>query len=202
MITNNPHKSKEFMSKAMKECKTSDDMNYSTFYNSSNYVSPGIHARSFYKLYLSLVSEGDKWLDLGCGSANFICKAIDEAGVDIKGIEVVEESCKIAIKNGIDCHLGSISEPFPYGDESFTLVTATDVLEHLHPNHVERVLKEAYRVCKVGGHAMFAPFPKPDKTGIIHLTVQSTDWWVKQCELVGFAFVKKVNDYGFVLKKL
>lgn len=199
--TKNPHKNVDYMKKAMKESLSPSSFDYKKFYNDINYVSPGVHAKKFYSTCMSLLESNGFWLDLGCGTASYISDAIKEKNISLYGIEVVEKSVEIANKNGVKCVEGSVSDPFPFEDSMFDLVSATDVLEHLHPNDVESTLTNSFRVCKKGGHAVFAPYTKPDATGLIHLTVKPTSWWIKQCEKAGFTFIKRINDYGILLSK-
>lgn len=197
----NPHKSKEYISKVINKYHTKTDMDYNTFYNEINYISPGIHINYYYDECLSLVNDNDQWLDLGCGSAHYIKKAITDKSIRLHGIEIVDKSVKNANENGVICVKGSISEIFPYKDQKFDFVTATDVLEHLHPSHVDFTLKEIHRVLKDNHFALLAPFPKEDATGYIHLTVQPTSWWIKQCEKIGFKFIEETGLCGIIIKK-
>ena len=80
-------------------------------------------------------------------------------------------------------------------------MTCTDVLEHLHPAHVNTALEEIYRVLKEGGIALLAPATKNDKTGYFHLTIESKSWWVDMMESSGFKFVEYVGQDGISLKK-
>ena len=200
---------------ALSKHSSNGELDYDGFYNEINYVSPGIHILPHYKKCLSLLKDGESWMDAGCGCGHHLKQAITDKNIKLFGMDVVEKSVDAAINNGINCVKHSISEPFPYEDDHFDLVTSTDVLEHLSPNHVDLALSEIYRVTKRGKHAMLAPHPKPDGSGLIHLTVKPTSWWREQCEKVGFTFVEYCGDgkgtvggaehydgKGIVLKKL
>ena len=166
------------------------ELDYDKFYNEINYVSPGIHMKPHYSECLSLLENGGSWLDAGCGCGHYLKQAVGEKNIKLFGMDVVEKSVATAIDNGICCIKHSIADPFPYSDEKFDLVTSTDVLEHLCPQDVDTALSEIHRVLKPSHHAMLAPHTSPDRTGLIHLTVQPKEWWVDQCEKVGFTFVK------------
>ncbi|MQF98290.1 MAG: class I SAM-dependent methyltransferase [SAR202 cluster bacterium] len=182
------------------------ELDYDKFYNEINYVSPGIHFKSYYGDCLRLVDEGDSWLDAGCGTGSYIRDAITDKGINLFGMDVVDRSVEAAIENGISCIKHSVSDPFPYEDDTFDLVTSTDVLEHLCTHHVHDALSEIYRVIKPSKHAMLAPHTTPDRSGLIHLTVKPVEWWIEQCEKVGFSFIRKCGTgqwfgKGLVLKK-
>jgi ubiquinone/menaquinone biosynthesis C-methylase UbiE len=200
--TTNPHKSVEYMRQSIAKCMNEEGINYDAFYNDINYVSPGIHIMKYYDKCISLINEKDSWLDLGCGSAHYIVKAIEDKDIDLHGIEVVDKSVELANQNGVNCLKGSIAEKLPYNDNTFNLLTATDVLEHLHPKDVSFSLKEAHRVLKDDCYALLAPFPKPDKTGVIHLTVEPLSWWIDKCAKAGLTFIEKCGEYGLVFKKI
>ena len=59
----------------------------------------------------------------------------------------------------------------------------------LTEDQVDSALKEIFRVLKSNHYALLAPATKPDLTGYFHLTVESKEWWVEQCEKIGFLFI-------------
>ena len=197
----NPHKDIEAIKSAYSRCYNENSMDYETFYNDLEYVSPGIHLENYYNQCIELLKNNESWLDVGCGSGNILKKAISDKDIELHGMDIVRKSVDNAIENGINCIKNSVSEKYPYEDETFHLVTATDVLEHLHKNDVNSALTEIYRVLKKDHYAMLAPSTKPDMTGYFHLTVESKDWWLDQCNKVGFIFVEYIGEYGIIFKK-
>ena len=186
----NPHRSVKYIKKSFAKHYIEGVLDYEKFYNEINYISPGVHIRAHYSECLDLLEDGNSWLDAGCGCGHYIKQAIHDKNIRLFGMDVVDKSVAIAIKNGISCIKHSISELFPYDDETFDLVTSTDVLEHLCPQDVDVALSEIYRVLKFDCHAMLAPHTKPDRTGVLHLTTKPKQWWVNQCEKAGFTFVR------------
>ena len=197
----NPHKNEATIKEALLRYKTEDSMDYDNFYNDINYVSPGIHLSKYYDSCMNLLNDNELWLDVGCGSGNVLKNAIIDKNIKLYGMDVVDKSIKNAINNGIDCIKNSASNKYPYKDCLFHLVTATDMLEHLHKKDVIPALKELYRVLKPNHYAVFAPATKPDLTGHLHLTVENQDWWVSQCKEVGFLFIQFINQDGIIFKK-
>ena len=197
----NPHASNEVIKNLILKYKTKDKMDYDLFYNQINYVSPGIHLENYFKYCIDKLNKNDSWLDVGCGSGNVLKRAIEEKNINLYGMDIVDKSIKNAIENGINCIKNSASSPYPYEDNFFNLVTATDMLEHLHTNDVKPALKEIYRVLKSNHFALLAPCPRADKTGHLHLTVKSYEWWKKQCLEVGFEYIEFTGRDGLVFRK-
>ena len=197
----NPHKNEAAIKEALSRCKTENSMDYDTFYNDINYISPGIHLSKYYDYCIKLLDINELWLDVGCGSGNILKNAIHDKNIKLYGMDIVDKSIENAINNGINCIKNSAASQYPYDDNTFHLVTATDMLEHLHRNDVDFALAEIYRVLKQNHSAILAPATKPDLTGYFHLTVQNKDWWVKKCEEMGFCFIEFIGQDGIVLKK-
>ena len=197
----NPHKDEASIREALSRCKTDSSMDYDTFYNDINYVSPGIHLGKYYDYCINLLNENELWLDVGCGSGNILKNAITDKNIKLFGMDVVDKSIQNAINNGIICIKNSAANKYPYDDCSFNLVTATDMLEHLHNNDVDFALKEIFRVLKSNHYALLAPATKPDLTGYFHLTVENKKWWVNQCEQIGFTFIEFIGKDGIAFKK-
>ena len=70
---------------------------------------------------------------------------------DVTSLEY-DETCRdfTVQKLGIDIVLGSVTE-LPFDDDSFDVVCAFDVIEHVHDDQLA-VLEEMIRVCKPEGH--------------------------------------------------
>ena len=99
----------------------------------------------------------ERVLDLGCGWGTFAWtlgpRVAEVVGVDFSAKSV--ELCERQRKSG-----GFRNVRFVHADagatgmapESFDLVIAADLFEHLYPDDSERVAREAHRVLKTGGH--------------------------------------------------
>lgn len=157
--------------------------------------------KNYYDICMEKLKENEKWLDIGCGSANFLKNAISDKNIELHGMDVVDESISRAVKNGINCIKNSASEKYPYEDQTFDMVTSTDVLEHLRLDDVKNALSEIYRVLKKGKYSLLAPATTPDATGHLHLTVKSKQWWVSELENVGFTFIGFHAPKGILLRK-
>ncbi len=92
-------------------------------------------------------------LDVGCGTgANLeMLKKYGES----EGVDVSDDALEFCRKKGLKVHKG-LAEELPFADETFDLVTALDVVEHLDDDVAG--LKEMFRILKKGGKTLiFVP---------------------------------------------
>lgn len=92
-------------------------------------------------------------LDVGCGTGANL-EMLAEFGA-AEGVDISDEALEFCRAKGLKTHKG-LAEKLPFPDESFDIVTALDVVEHLD-NDVAG-LKEMRRVLKPGGQTLiFVP---------------------------------------------
>jgi SAM-dependent methyltransferase len=97
--------------------------------------------------------QNPKILDVGCGTgANLeMLKNFGEA----EGVDVSDDALEFCKLKGLKAHKG-LAENLPFADESFDVVTALDVVEHLDDDIAG--LKEMRRVMKKDGRSLiFVP---------------------------------------------
>ena len=130
------------------------------YYGSLKVLCPGLRNSQFaYREALTeAVRPGITWLDLGCGHQFFpewmpgwmeTQQALVDVCESVTGVDAVDHrphSC------GITKFAADI-EQLPFADESFSLVTANMVVEHVA--NPERVLREVFRVLAPGGQFLF-----------------------------------------------
>ena len=110
------------------------------------------------KVILSLLDsdKSAKVLDLGCGDGSFTLELGRRIGTsELHCVEVVEEfisSCEG--EKGIKAYQSDLNEPLPLDDESFDVVHANQVFEHLH--HTDLFIREIHRVLKSRGYAIIS----------------------------------------------
>jgi SAM-dependent methyltransferase len=94
-------------------------------------------------------APGDRVVDLGCGSGRALLWNRDwgaqAAGIDISPFFAQEA------RRGVDLLLGDLRR-LPFADATFTKAYSLDVLEHLSPDALSGMLREAARVIAPGGH--------------------------------------------------
>lgn len=92
-------------------------------------------------------------LDVGCGTGANL-EMLANFG-DAEGVDVSDDALEFCRAKGLKTHKG-LAEKLPFEDESFDLVTALDVVEHLDDD--VSGLKEMNRVLKKGGRTLiFVP---------------------------------------------
>jgi SAM-dependent methyltransferase len=92
-------------------------------------------------------------LDVGCGAGNMM-HHLRRYG-RVVGVDNFAKPLIVCLQRGYDPQLAP-AEALPYEDESFSLVTLLDVVEHCDDD--ARVLSECFRVCAPGGFlAITAP---------------------------------------------
>ncbi len=97
--------------------------------------------------------SGLKILDVGCGTGGNL-EMLEKFGA-AEGVDVSDDALEFCQSKGLTVHKG-LAEALPFEDESFDVVTALDVVEHLDDDVAG--LKEMYRVTKTGGKTLiFVP---------------------------------------------
>lgn len=106
---------------------------------------------SDYQITISLLefSPEAELLDLGCSDGRVTKKFAKRIGTArITGIEVEDYSFPYRLVKR------SLEEALPFKDETFDVVTASHIIEHL--SDTDSFVKEMHRVLKLGGYAVVA----------------------------------------------
>jgi ubiquinone/menaquinone biosynthesis C-methylase UbiE/uncharacterized protein YbaR (Trm112 family) len=106
----------------------------------------GIRQRQLRK-FLQL-APGDKVIDLGCGSGRSLLWN-EASGATFVGTDVAPFFAKES-RDRMPLALGDLRQ-LPFPDGTFTKAYALDVLEHLSPEALDAMLKEAARILAPGG---------------------------------------------------
>jgi SAM-dependent methyltransferase len=100
------------------------------------------------ELFRQLVGgPGRRVLDLGCRYGALTRAYVD--GNDVVGVDVDREALADAAALGIETCWADVDEPLPFPDESFDVVVAGELIEHLRDP--DRLVGEARRVLRPGG---------------------------------------------------
>jgi 2-polyprenyl-6-hydroxyphenyl methylase/3-demethylubiquinone-9 3-methyltransferase len=97
-------------------------------------------------------------LDVGCG-AGFLSNRLAAEGFSVTGLDLSEESLKVARKHDSTQKAQYVSGDaykLPFADQSFDVVTAMDFLEHV--DNPLQSIQEISRVLKPGGLFFFHTF--------------------------------------------
>lgn len=92
-------------------------------------------------------------LDVGCGTGANL-EMLSQFGA-AEGVDVSDDALEFCRRKGLNAKKG-LAETLPFGDETFEITTALDVVEHLDDDIAG--LKEMFRVTKRGGYSLiFVP---------------------------------------------
>jgi len=115
------------------EMYNSDDKN--NYILSKPHVNRLKEAKNFIKNEVERLRENGqeeiKLLSIGCATGVFEEQIIKEFGIEVHGLDGAETSLKAAREKGVITVNGDFEEEFPFPDESFDIVFAGEVLEHL-----------------------------------------------------------------------
>src|SRR6266566_6870216 len=87
---------------------------------------------------------GRRVLDVGCRYGALTGTYAE--GNEVVGVDVDREALQEAAKLGIETRWADVEQPLPFEDESFDVVVAGELIEHLRDP--ERVLAEVARVLR------------------------------------------------------
>ena len=97
----------------------------------------------------SLVPEGSRVLDLGCGTGELLAHLRDRRGCTGYGIEIADANVLACLQRGVDVIQLNLEEGLAmFEDQSFDVVLQLDTLQHLR--NTESMLRETARVGRVG----------------------------------------------------
>lgn len=72
----------------------------------------------------------NRLLDIGCGNGDFLLRAKD-AGWEVSGLDFDPAAAQTALRRGVEVRVGRL-EDSAYAEASFDIVTANQVIEHVH----------------------------------------------------------------------
>jgi SAM-dependent methyltransferase len=90
-------------------------------------------------------------LDVGSGTGSSLAMLREAGYLNVAGLDLRPEAIAFCAEKGFEVKLGNATA-LPFPDDSFELVLATDVIEHLDADL--NGLEEVNRVVKPGGHAL------------------------------------------------
>lgn len=132
-----------------------------------------------------------KGLDVGCGAGAGMLEALargyDVYGCDIASNEDLWKELNLARR----CYVAPAHDMSIFPDNEFDFVMCADVMEHIPESHVDKSLKEIYRVGSDRFLFAIAIQPASSQGGTVqcHCTVYPPDWWVEKLQSVGYQIV-------------
>jgi SAM-dependent methyltransferase len=96
--------------------------------------------------------HGGRVLDLGTHRGDFTLRLAEHLRADsVAGVELIERHAAVARSRGIDVVMGDLDDGIPFPSESFDVVHANQVIEHVRRTDV--LLREIRRVLRPDGVA-------------------------------------------------
>ncbi|MBN2198403.1 MAG: class I SAM-dependent methyltransferase [Candidatus Aminicenantes bacterium] len=103
------------------------------------------------KAYLELFPQGGRVLDLGCGRGEFM-DMLRENGLRSLGVDLNSQMVGLCLDKGLDCRRGDLLEVLAgEPDRSLDGVFSSQVVEHLGPEAIRRLVELAFQKLKSGG---------------------------------------------------
>ena len=100
--------------------------------------------------YLPIFTGASDVVDLGCGRGEFLA-ALSAAGVRARGVDTNSEMVATAAARGLDVsHSDALTYLSSVPDESLGGIIATQVVEHLEPSYLMRLLDTASHKLRAG----------------------------------------------------
>ena len=94
--------------------------------------------------YVSYFKKGGKVLDLGCGRGEFI-EILEENGIEAEGIDINGQMIEICRDKGLNCQKADILKKLAeYEDGTLGGIFSSQVIEHLFPSYLRRMIELAY----------------------------------------------------------
>jgi len=127
-----------------------DDFQYAGFENRHRGSETDIKKQQ--EIFLPYFNPGKPVLDLGCGRGEFI-DLLAENGIEAEGIDINEQMIEICTDKGFNCRKADILETLAaFQDGSLGGIFSSQVIEHLPPSYLNRMIELAYFKLAAGSH--------------------------------------------------
>lgn len=154
-------------------------------------------ALNFSGEFYSIKLGGTRVFEIGFGNGSFFSWAVHQGAI-ISGCELIEELAEVGANKGFDTRYGIAQQVVNIAEESFDLVVALDVFEHLPLNDLKALLKFIASVLTKDGQIL-ARFPNGqspfglawqhgDKTHCSTISGGILSQICAECDLVVYAY--------------
>jgi 2-polyprenyl-3-methyl-5-hydroxy-6-metoxy-1,4-benzoquinol methylase len=127
-----------------------EDGRYAGFEN--RYRGPEDEVRKQQESYLSYFKQDKKVLDLGCGRGEFL-SLLKENEIPVEGVDLNEQMIELCRGKGLDCEKADILDKLTEAeDNSLGGVFSSQVIEHMPPDYLKRVVELAYSKLAPSGY--------------------------------------------------
>jgi len=140
-----------------------------------------------------------KVLDLCCGSGQ-ATQYLVKSSQDVMGLDISPVSLQRAQRNVPQAkYVEALAEEIPFPDAEFDLVHTSVAMHEMKPAVLQQILKEVYRVLKLGGVFALVDFHKPTNllfwpglSLFLLLFETQTSWQLLETDLI-----ELLKDVGF-----
>lgn len=180
---------------------------YEWLANNTNYPNTKYDRRNIKGLYDSIklfVKEKEitSVLDVGCGRGGF-CNILTDYCNTVHGLDFAIKPDKEFKEKNIN-FIKSDAHTIPLPDNSVELITSFDFLEHIHPDYLEKTIKEMFRVgFKYMIHKIESGPSKShfDKVGQLHLIQEhKKSFWINKVFKPHVKEIKSLGHGTFLMK--
>ena len=132
----------EFGKKYISRNKFRNKTEFNNFYKKRY----GISRKQINLHILKNINKNKPILEVGCNIGNQLVALNDIGFTNLYGIDINKRSIKIAKKNPKLNVIEGSGFNIPFKDNYFNLVFTNNVLIHIHPNNLNKIMREIYRV--------------------------------------------------------
>ncbi|SRR5258706_185519 len=160
--------------------------------------------RANYFIELAKVKQGNKVLEIGCGTGLFTQKFFDATQAEITAIDISQDLLDEAKKNLPQVNFKKDDAMnLSFADETFDVVFGSSILHHLD---FEPALKEIFRVMKKGGRMIFAEPNMLNPQIFVQKNIPFIKKWLgdspDETAIVRWSFRRKMEKQGFTAVKI
>jgi SAM-dependent methyltransferase len=155
--------------------------------------------RAGYFISEGQIKQGDKVLEIGCGTGLFTEKVLNQTKAEITATDLSEDLLEVARKKDLPITFkAEDAMNLSFKNESFDVVFGSSILHHLD---FEKSLNEIYRVLKPGGRLVFAEPNMINPQILIQKNVGFIKEWLgdspDETAIVRWSFSKLLRKHNF-----
>ncbi|MSP11739.1 MAG: class I SAM-dependent methyltransferase [Chloroflexi bacterium] len=121
-------------------------------------------------VYLPYFQDFHRILDIGCGHGEFL-QLLQSAGHQAVGADIDPTMVQTCLSNGLEVYHADVLEWLPQQEIPFDAIFSSNVMEHLSPDQVARLIHTAFQALRPGGMLLIG-VPNPESA-----VVQFYEFW-------------------------
>lgn len=168
---------------------------------SSLFEADRAHRLYFERAFRDVALRGCKVFEVGFGAGRFMAWAREQGAV-VAGCELIPELVRAGRERGYDTRCGTVQQVIEPGSESFDVIAAFDVLEHVQPASLAPMLRFIAGALVPGGRVLVrvpngeSPFGRVWQHGdLTHVNTLSKGKFAQIAQGVGLELAYCDNDF-------